>query len=538
MADLIIETSRAGANPVSGSRTLRWLIGIIVVLGALLRVADAGRPFDHRLSNAWRAADYMQISRNYYRGSLNILYPRVDWNADTPGYVEMEFPVIPWLAAVADRTLGYHENYMRLIAGACSLATLLLFGALARGNLPPLGAVLATAAFALNPLLVRLGDAMQPEPLMLLGCVAVAYALDRWRRNPSNLKLMLVALCLAGAVLAKAPAAAMGLVVLVIVLRQEGMGALRRPVNHLAALVAILPPLAWMIWSSQFWKQYGNSLGVSNESHWLAWRMFFPPEFLFGILKWETLAVMTPPGWLLVLAATKSKQPGMDLAWAWFGAVMAFYFVAGGTTGDDWASYYHCLSVPAACLLMGAGFAVVAAPAAQVPRRGRAHRQLLGAGLGVAAIGMLAYGCTLTLYRRDHHDDLMTMRKCAMQLVKLVPTDGRIVVRGGEATDEIGRPVAYNEPMFFAWMDRRGFNYPRDSVSLATLEQMKSRGGRYWIARADELDEIGIKEEADKRFRRLAGCPCGGYFLYDLTPDADKKGGVAARCISDSGSRH
>ncbi len=522
MSEAVAISETSFASMSAGARSTRWALAAIVVVGAFLRVADAGRPFDHRLSNAWRAADYLQISRNFFRGSLNILYPQVDWNADSPGYVEMELPVLPWLGAAAGRLLGYQENYMRFFAAACSLATLMLFVGLVRRLLPPAGAVFAISAFAVNPLLIRLGNAMQPEPLMMLGCVATACAIERWRRAPSSGRLLTAALLLAVSVLAKAPAAAMGLVLAFALLREQGTRAFKRPINYLAAVVAVGPPLAWFLWAKQFWRLYGNSLGVSNESHWISWQMFTPPEFLWGILKWEALAVLTPIGWLLVLAATRFRRRGVSLAWAWYGAALAFYLVAGGTSGDDWASYYHCLSVPAACLLMGGGFSVLvdavhtSEGSSQLPRG-----QWIGGLLGVGVIGMLAYATGVAIHRRDHHDELIEMRKCAMQLAEYVPASERILVRGGEAVDEFGRPVAYNEPMIFAWMDRKGFNYPRHGLTMKSLEQYRRRGARYWVARDEELNRDGLREMVASRFRKLADCREGAYELFDLDSAVD-----------------
>lgn len=46
---------------------------------------------------------------------MNILYPRVDWRGDTPGYVEMEFPALPWVAGGLYHLFGEQLQIYRLL---------------------------------------------------------------------------------------------------------------------------------------------------------------------------------------------------------------------------------------------------------------------------------------------------------------------------------------------------------------------------------------------------------------------------------------
>ena len=514
----------------------------VLLGGALLRVVGVDRPLDHRLANAWRASDYTQIARNFHREGLNPFYPRIDWRGDTPGFVEMEFPMLPWLAAVCDRAFGYHEAYMRIFAAAFSVAALWLFSRLALLLLPAGCAVFATTAFALNPLLVRLGNAMQPEPAMIFFSILCMYQLERWRREPRGAGLLLTACWLACAALAKPPAAILGLVVLAVVAGVQGRRAFTRPLNYVAAAIAALPTLGWVLWSRHFWIEYENSLGVSNESHWLSLRILASPWFVLGNLRWETLAVWTPLGWLLAFFAVRAKLAQSAMAWTWYVAVCLLYLAAAGTSGDDWASYYHCASVAPACLLMGAGLSfLIQSPNRQagetyfddaphahrrapVGPRLNGRRRTLAFWMAGGVIASLFIVTCFTLYRRDHQDDLFRMRQCAVEMAALVPADTRIVVRGGEKFDEYGRPVAFNEPMMFAWMDRKGFNYARSDLSIDTLNAIARRGGRYWIARAGELRrDQTLRESADRLYRRVANCTCGAYVIYDLHPASTER---------------
>src|SRR5262249_13541486 len=143
---------RPERRPAGRSRLFPVLLGAALLVGSAARLAFVDRPFDHRSLAPWREADYTQIARNFYRDGGSILYPQVDWRADTPGYAEMEFPLVPWLGARLYHLFGYHEVLLRVPAAILGVLTLLVFAGLSRRALPRLGALFRTAAFALHPL--------------------------------------------------------------------------------------------------------------------------------------------------------------------------------------------------------------------------------------------------------------------------------------------------------------------------------------------------------------------------------------------------
>ena len=60
----------------------------------------------------------------------------------------------------------------------------------------------------------------------------------------------------------------------------------------------------------------------------------------------------------------------------------------------------------------------------------------------------------------------------------------------------------------------KGFTYGDEELSIPLLAGIAARGGRYWIAEADEL-KGPLGQEVAERFRTLAVCE-PGYYLYDL----------------------
>ncbi|HXQ24052.1 MAG TPA: glycosyltransferase family 39 protein [Candidatus Acidoferrales bacterium] len=509
-----------GSEPRSLARHRASVLAVYgcVMLGIVARMAYIDRPFDHRLVNPWRQSDYLQVTRNFQREGMNILYPRIDWRGDTPGYAEMELPVLPWLGAALYRVVGAHAQVLRALAGAFEIASLLLFTWLARRLLPPVGAGFAVAAFALSPLPIILASAIQPEPVMHFFSLVALALLWRWRESPRCLSLLGAAAAAAIAILCKLPALYLGLVFAYVVIRKLGTKALADYRVYLASLIAVLPACAWYVWAYHFWTQYGNSLGLSNEGHYLGWDLILPPRFLIGNLTWETVCVVTPIGWVLILAALRTPDDKVQLVLAWYAAAFIFYIVSARTTAERWAYYYHVLSVAPACLLMGAGIAAFADGRVIAARRGWAadSERRLGCWLGAGTLATLVFATLFLIHLRDARTQwLQEMRTCALQFASSVAPADLIVVRGGSMRDARGNPIAHNESMAFAFMDRKGFNYGDEELGIDTLDRIAARGGRYWMVNHDELRRDDLKRLVESHYRQVDTCT-EGYDLYDL----------------------
>jgi len=500
------------------SRPARLILAVLLLTGVGLRLAYVHRPVDHRLVSPWRQCDYLQIARNYWREEPNILYPRIDWRRDTPGYVESEFPFIPWAGARLFDFFGYREWLLRAVSALFGIASLFVFVRLCRKLLPVGGVLFATAAFALNPLLFHLSTALQPESVMVFGSILAVLLLVRWGERPGFGRLLAAAAAVALAILGKAPAACLGLPFVWVLWQRLGHGLLRNNQVLVAGALAVLPPVAWYAWAAHFWRQYGNSLGVSNGNHPLTLGMLLPPIFLLGILKWETLGLFMPTGWLLALCALCAPRKQSTIPWVWYLSAWVVYVAAAHTTSADWAFYYHSLSVAPGCLLMGAGFQALV-EGRVLPRSGvllpSLARWAAGA-LAAATLGALAASVVVFVRFRDGRTDLLALRTCARELAHYVPEKALIVVKGNEAEfDDRGHPLPFNIPMAFTWMDRKGFNYGTRDLSVKQLEVIASRGGRYWLAYGSDFDSEQFRAEVGKRFRLVARCK-DGFFLYDL----------------------
>jgi 4-amino-4-deoxy-L-arabinose transferase-like glycosyltransferase len=503
-------------RPRAAMRTY-WIA--IAAIGIAVRIALVWRPTDYRLLNSWRECDYTSIARAYYTEGMNILYPRVDWRGDTPGCVEMEFPIIPWISALIYRIAGYHEQVLRVVTAVCSIAALLGFGGLARRVLPLQGALVATGLFAVNGLLAALSGAAQPEPLQLLLMILTADTLHRWIESGSKSRLVLAGGWLGMAILAKSPAACLVVLTGFYLLRSAGTRILKTSAVYVAAGAALVPPALWYAWAHGLYLGTGLSLGLSNETHLLSRDLLMQPwAWVKGNWVAEAVEVYAISGILLAVIALHQSWQRIAFAVVWYLSVLLFYVLAADTSGDGWAYYYHAMSIPPACLLMGWGYITMTERTGSGGKHVRYQTAMgiLGRGLVVTTVLFALVGGIRRGYHVCTDSGLEPMYRCALEFREDIPPEGKIVVRGGKRLDEHGHPVAYNASMAFTWMDRRGFNYAEEDFSEKALRSIAIRGGRYWLAGPDD------RRDAAEYAKITGSCvlikECSDYLLFDLSP--------------------
>lgn len=551
-------------------------LGLFIV-GAGLRAVNVLRPVD---TASWRESDIASIARNYVREGMNPFYPRIDWRGDGPGFAEMEFPLYPWLIAVCYKLFGTHEVIGRVITFIFSLLSLFFFFKLARYLLAEKGAIIASLFFVLSPLVISISNSLQPEGLMFLSYILAAYYFVLWLDDDSWMSYGLALGATALAILAKASAAHIGLLFCFLVLSKTGLRALRQPRIWVFGAVALLPSLFWYRHAHQLWLNYGNSLGVSNETHWAGLDLFTNPAFILGIERAELFYGWMPTGLILALLALVLSKNTKVIKYClyWLIAIFAYYLLAARTTSDSWAIYYHVVSIPPVALMIGACVEALTNVKFQKPLlrsfgvgslvliavvtiagilhvsnvdvrlaskisillalsvlllvflffRNGGNDELKGSRSSrlntlviYTAVLCLAATCLYEVRRiRDDfqaRNDEGSLNRCAKEFAPAIPESVLVVTSGGPCVDPTGFPVAYNSSYMFYWLDRKGFDICQERQSVDALKLLSDRGARYFIAEKTALKmKPGFEEELRLNFPLTM--ECDDAFLFQLTP--------------------
>jgi 4-amino-4-deoxy-L-arabinose transferase-like glycosyltransferase len=416
----------------------------------------------------------------------------------------MEFPLYPYAIAIGYRLFGFHEQIGRVISYVLSLATLLVFIALAAYVLPPPGAVVASLFFALDPIVIRVSNAMQAEPLMMFAYVAAVYAYIRWLDDDRWLWYGLALALTSLAILAKAPAAHLGIVFVFLTLWRQGWRAFRRPRLWVFAVAALIPPALWYARARGVWLTYGNSLGVSNHQHILGLATITHLHYIAGIARREAALVWMGAGALAVaLALVIGPRPRfLGYGLLWYAAVFLYLLVIAGTSTDPWGAYYHIVAVAPAALLIGGAAAIAIERWRQPQHPGRVAT--------AALIGLLAL-IPVAALRRDildiHPNQYVQWYATARQFTPLIPPGVTIAVSGAFCG---GRPTesAYNQPWYLYWTDHKGFTPCIQDHTMPVVRSLIARGAQYFIVERSALAERpGFENEMRRTFPVVSETP-------------------------------
>lgn len=301
-------------------------------------------------------------------------------------------------------------------------------------------------------------------------------------------------------------------------LRKEGPAAFRSLRTYAFAAVALIPGIIWYIHAKNLWLTYGNSLGLSNEYHWVGLDLFSNPYFVLGILRNEIVWVWGAFGIVIAVSGIilARREKAVSFALIWLASVAVFLIVACRTTADDWANYYHLFAVAPASLLIGVGFGKGVSLFKETKARFSAGVVLAAL---IVAVSLAAFFFDLRAIRSlflDHHK-LEPAFAEAQQIGPYLRRDGLILVSGGACVDADGYALAYNASYMFYWLDRKGFNICSDRQTVAAVEGFRNLGAQYFVAQKSDLAHApGFEAELVSKFP--VRYDASDFIVFDLRP--------------------
>jgi hypothetical protein len=537
--------STAESGPAQlGSRSWASVVGIAsFAVGLVLRFAAFAQPLNQPV---WRQGDLYAMARSFQREGFNPLAPKVAWRGSTSGAVEGEFPLISWTTGMAWRLFGEHGWMLKVLPFFAGLLSLGVFIALVRRRLAPTAAAWAIALFSLSPLAVYVTGAVQSDSLMLLGSLVAVWASWHWADAITTAQasvplgsmpgpaagvptrwpiLAVTGLSLAG--LSKITAVHIGFAVAAILLL-AGPSArivLRRKDVWMAAVFGLAIPALWSTYARTIYQRTGLSLGVSNERHWAGSELLRDSSLMKGIVGHELRFVwfrvgiaIAALGVLLEIRRERKSQRSLpratQIVLAWLVASGLMLLVAGRTTGDDWAFYYHLAAVAPAAMLIGIGLHEVESVLARIVQRNTklesstsSRRFRLGPRVAATILGVLL--CLLGARSAGAFARPVAasgLSRCAKTFRPLIKND-RILTSGGTQFDSGGHSVAYDASYMFQWLDVLGSTIPIEEQSGAAVARYSAKGAKWFIAERDATaQKIGFDKELRTAYPVAAEC--------------------------------
>ena len=516
------ENSKPGVLSIFNDRNKLFLVFVFAV-GLVVRTNHLLQPIN---TGSWRESDISSIARNYERHGMNFLYPEIDWAGKSPSYAEMEFPVYPYLIAISHKLFGYYEPTGRIISFIFSLLTLLVFIKLSRLILPKMAANISSAIFSISPINLFAAVAVQSESIMFFFYVWAVYLFYKWLQK-DTLKLFIWSIiALAMAILSKATSIHLGLFFILLLFRKYKFDAFKKVKIWMFALLSLLPGFLWYYHAKLFYLEYGNSLGVSNEHHWIGIEFFKNYHILLNIININIYYVWSKAGLLLLviglIAAGKYYLKEFVLPMFWGISVYLYYIIISRTSGSDWSFYYHIFSIPYMSLLYGLALYMIykkfISGAVTFLKENSTLLKLFKPAIIIIVCGLII----LQLYQlykpyysiSNHYLAKSEYYECIKKFNAQIPKNEMVLVTGGTCYDlEDRHQVAYNVSFPFYWMDRKGYNICIQEQDTVTINSYKKQGIHYFLYQHHDLFK-DLDGPIEKNYSLLDTCK--SYRLYKL----------------------
>ena len=483
----------------------RWPIIAILLLTVAVRLYHIDFPVGGFM--AWRQADTAAMAKNYYLNGYQFGSPQIDWGGSSPGYVETEFPLFPFLIAALYKIFGMTELWGRILAVACSCATVFGLYKLVRLMLGEQTALWSAAIYAILPLNVFYGRAIMPDIMMLMCSVWGIYWFALWAETGRAGPLAASAAAIALAILLKLPELYLGLPLLSLAVGRDGVRFLRRGSLWAYALAVLIPAAFWYYHAHQTYLASGLTFGIWDfgSGKWGNISLLATPKFYNDVL-FKSIAErhLTYPGFFLFIAGIilPWQRPGGRLFTWWLAGIAVYILIVA--RGNQVHEYYQLpFALPAAVF--------IGHTAAEVFSRD-----------------------TFRFYRSSRRTVLVLVALCLFSLAVLSilrvanymegeRRDGSVFQLGGavqQATspDDLLAAVDEGDPVVLYRCGRRGWHIRPDELTPELLEQLHFAGASFCVGTTDLIDT----PERQKNLLQIAHtfpivAMNGSYFIIRLS---------------------
>jgi len=434
---------------------------------------------------SWRPADMAGIALNYYRYGFHFLSPQVNWGGNGPGYVETEFPIIPFLTALLYRVFGLHEWLTLIIPLLSALGLVAVTYLFARRFFGPAGGLAAGLFTAVSPTLSALTSSLWPDPPMVFCGALGLYALTRWAEEDSPAFFILGALSASLAILLKLTALYIGVPILYLCLAKYGAHAWKSPRVWLLGTLILVPVAAWYAHAHMLYLEYHNTFGIisGGYSKFATAAILLDPGFYTRALTRIMIYHLTAFAFAMFLYGMAS--PGASryarVLHAWVGAVAFYILVAARGVVDGHYQYLLPIVPPAMVLAGGGTVRLVRYLASRKP----ALFPLAAVLMTLLFAGGVAAGTYLYLERdRYSTPGWENDRQTGLAVGRVTPPGSLIVVVDTQM-DDFTPERSMTPPQVFYFSDRRGWYVSLAWLNESTVEKLRESGARFLAVTAN-----------------------------------------------------
>ncbi len=266
--NLISEVTKSFKAKVEACLNPKWInkknasliLGLILVITGIIRLSTIDSPALDRTD--WKEIDHIMISKNYYENGYKFLYPEVDWPAENPRYTAMELPVAPFFAGLLYGLFGFNVYSVRLLTFIAFLFLVFLTYKLVKRETGILLALIAALLAAILPLSNQFNRYLFSEPLLLFFSVFSIFLYAEWIKKKKVWQLLSFIAGFSLAISLKPTCLYLGLPLLWIHYRANGLQFKRYFSFVFTMLVCLILPIGWYTHAYFLANNYIDVFGV------------------------------------------------------------------------------------------------------------------------------------------------------------------------------------------------------------------------------------------------------------------------------------
>jgi hypothetical protein len=483
--------------------TRRYHIPFLVLCILLIRI----NVFFHieTVTLGWRQADLSSVAMNYLHNGFRFLYPQIDWGGAGPGYVEMEFPIIPYLTALLYKAFGVHDVWAVAISFLSGIGVVIAIYSLAERLYDPVTALVAALFAGSSPLLSLASQTFLGEPSLILCSILSIHYLVRWLDSDRTPDYFLSAVFTSLAVLLKLTALYIGIPILIMFIVKYGRGILKRSQFWLFGILSLLPVVLWYLHAHSLYMEYGNTFGILSGGYnkFARAELLLDPDFYVLMAKRILLSVSTPIV-VCLFGYGLLQRPVKHVAYvlhAWAAGLVVYTLLIA--EGNKDMIYYQLPWLPVLALLGSVGLVSLL----ELMERFTlfAHRTGYQRGalilvcsivvLSAIGVGVRAVRVPITFLESETQ-----IRNHAEEVRAITPEGSLIVVAtsyGNEKTPEtIDTP-----PQMFYFSKRHGWYLALAWVTPMAIEKLRAQGADYFVV---FNGDVGLLHSNETLYRQLA----------------------------------
>ncbi len=446
------------------------------VIGVLLRFRHLTSGLVE--SHSWRQADIAMVASNFYRNGFDIFHPQIDWAGSFPGYIGMEFPLVPYLMALLYALFGEQIFLGRLLSISFCVLSTYYFYLLVRSYFTRPIALISLVFFFFSPLCIFFSRTLISDNAMLCFSIGAIYFFSQWMKNEKTLYFILSLIFAMLALLLKIPAAIIGLPIAYLAWHKYGWPFLRMTRLWIFGFIVTIPSILWYLHAFTLAKNnypfvmFGEGRGV----WYTGFGIFLDVAFLKQVFVRLAAFLVTPIGLIMSIAGaimTTWNKPNTYLFHWWAAGFFVFFIIGFPGQGHE---YYQLQLLPVASL-----FAALFCDEF-MKYRDEFNSRILKPGLRTFMVICLIVGflvSSLALVETRYHSYIeKILYEGGLSIQPIVPVNALIL-----AAD-------WNNPVLIQASKRRGWHFPGSQTnkgrarpwSVFLLEKRRSEGASYFVA--------------------------------------------------------